>query len=109
MAQAIGRELEHVEGDSGRMVIESLQALLLKARMQAATSGELDPAEVAYLSRAAKDLQSALKLNVDVEIKVRDRALKEGAGAAGAEAKKLGYSEEHVQRIREAVLGVGKA
>lgn len=108
MAQAIGRELEAVEGDSGRMVIESLQALLLRTRMQVATAGDIDPGDLAHLTRSAKDLQSALKLNVDVEIKVRDRALKDAAKAAEEVATSEGLSSGTIEAIKARILGVRK-
>lgn len=109
MAQAIGRELEAVpDGDSGRLAIESLQALLLRARMQLASGDELDVAALAQLSRAAKDLQSALKSNVDVELKVRERAAREAADAAEQVAVEQGLSAGTVDAIKERILGIAK-
>jgi hypothetical protein len=109
MAQAIGRELEAVpDGDSGRLAIESLQALLLRARMQLASGDELDVNALAQLSRAAKDLQSALKSNVDVEIKVRERAAKDAADAAEQVAVEQGLSSTTVDAIKERILGIAK-
>lgn len=109
MAVAIGRELETMpEGDAGRLAIESLQALLLRARMQVATADELNVKEIAELSRAAKDLSTALKSNVDVELKIRTRAAKEAAEAAGEAAKAAGLTADTVDAIKASVLGIAQ-
>lgn len=108
MARAIGQELDAVEGDAGRLVIESLQALLLRTRMQVAKGEEIDPAELAQLTRAARDLQSALKLNVDTEIKVRERALREAAEAAEDVGKSEGLTGATIDAIKAKILGIRK-
>lgn len=106
MAQAIGRELEDVEGDSGRLVIESMQALLLRARMEMATSSEIDPKSLGELTRSAKDLQHALKLNVDTEVKIRERVLKEAAESVTEVAVAQGLTAETVDSIKRRILGL---
>ena len=53
MAEAVGNELQDVKGDSGRLVIESLQALLLRARMQMSEEDEIEAGELGKLTRAA--------------------------------------------------------
>jgi hypothetical protein len=107
MAQAIGKELEAMpDGDSGRLAIESLQALLLRARMQIAKDDELDVDEFSSLARAAKDLQSALKSNVDVEIKIRERAAKDAARAAEKVATERGLTSETIEAIKGSILGI---
>jgi hypothetical protein len=107
MAVAIGRELSDVpEGDSGRLVIESLQALLLRARKQLADTDTLDVPHLAALSRAAKDLQTALKSSVDTEIKVRERAARDAAKAAEEVATEQGLSAPTVEAIKARILGI---
>lgn len=109
MAIAIGRELEAVpDGDSGRLVIESLQALLLRARMQLADGDELDVQELSFLARAAKDLASALKSNVDTEIKIRSKAVRDAADAAEEVAKAEGLSAGTIDAIRAQILGIAR-
>jgi len=109
MANAIGRELEDVTGDSGRLVIESMQAILLRARMQIASGEEIDPKQLGELARAAKDLQHALKLNVDTEIKIRERVVKEAADVVEKAATAEGLSAATVTAIKEKVLGIGRS
>lgn len=110
MAVAIGRELEAVpDGDSGRLAIESLQALLLRARMQLAEEEDLDMGQLAQLSKAAKDLQTALKSSVDTELKVRERTAREAAAAASKVATSEGISADTVERIKASILGVTRA
>lgn len=111
MSLAMKNELEDVpDGDGGRMIIESLQALLLRARMQLADSDEdLDVEEVSLLARAMKDLQAAMKSNVDTEMKIRDRVTKEAANEAEAVCREKGLSEETVTVFRERLLGLRKS
>jgi hypothetical protein len=109
MAMAIGRELADVpDGDNGRLVIESMQALLLRTRMQIAQGEELDVKEVAAISGAVRDLQAALRLNVDTEMKIRDRVAKEAAKAVEAAGTERGVSAETINAIKERVLGIRK-
>jgi hypothetical protein len=109
MANAIGRELEAVpDGDSGRLVIESLQALLLRARMQISNADELDVDDFAKLSRAAKDLAAALKSNVDTELSIRKRVAAEAAEAAETVATEQGLSGTTVEAIKARILGIVK-
>lgn len=111
MAVAIGRELEAVpDGDSGRLVIESLQTLILRARMQLADSeqGDLDIKELSHLSRAAKDLQAALKSNVEVELKIRTRAAQDAAEAAEEVGRAEGLTEGTIDQIRAKILGIAQ-
>lgn len=106
MATAIGRELEDVSGDAGRLVIESMQALLLRARMEMAEGDEIDPKSLGELTRSAKDLQHALKLNVETEVKIRERVLAQAAGAVEEVAKSEGFSAETVDMIKRKILGL---
>lgn len=110
MSRAIASELGAMpDGDAGRLAIESLQALLLRARMQLSTGDELDIEAFAALSRAAKDLQSALKSNVETELKIRDRVAREAAEVASKGMAAKGISAETVEEIRAKILGLGRA
>lgn len=109
MATSVGKSLENTDGDAGRLVIESLQSLLLRARMQVANADQLDSEEVGKLARAAKDLQQALKANVEVELKVRDRALKDAAAAIASEGAEKGLSADVVEAFQQRVLGLRKS
>lgn len=109
MATAISSELEQMpDGDAGRLAIESIQTLLLRARIQLGDQEELSMKELADLSRAAKDLSSALKANVDVELKIRARAAKEAADAAEEVGRAEGLTSTTVDAIRERILGIAR-
>ena len=109
MSIAMRAELEEVaDGDGGRMIIESLQALLLRARMQIASEDALDVEEVSLLARAMKDLQAALKSNVETEMKIRDRVAREAAEAAAKVATAKGISAETVEEIKAKILGIAR-
>ncbi len=109
MAVAIGRELEAVpSGDAGRLAIESLQALLLRARMEIADGEKLKVREVAELARAAKDLSAALKTNVDVEIRIRKQTAEEAADAAEEAGKAAGLTAATIDVIKSQILGIAQ-
>lgn len=106
MAQAVGKELQDVDGDTGRLLIESVQSLLFRARLEVATDEPLNPKTVESMARAAKDLQYALKVNVDTEAKIRDRVLKEAAEKVVKTAVAAGLSAETVNLMKSEVLGL---
>jgi hypothetical protein len=107
MSQAIGRELDEVDGDAGRLVIESLQGLLLQAQLELGKDA-VDPATIASMSRAVRDLQSALKTNVDTEFKIRERAAKDAAKAVEQVATEQGLSGPTVEAIKASILGIAR-
>lgn len=108
MAAAVGRELAaSPDGrDPSRMVIESIQSLLLKARMQLASSETIDDKVLERLANTARSLAAAMKASVDVETKVEDRILRKAATAAEKSCRAQGFSEKTINTIREAVLGI---
>lgn len=108
MATAIGKDLAATDGDSGRLVIESLQALLLRARTQLSAGEELDAQELGALARAAKDLQSALRANVETELRIRQTVLRDAAEAASKAAAARGLTADTVADIKASILGVEK-
>jgi hypothetical protein len=110
MARAIGKELSDVGGnDATRMLVESLHALILRARMQLGDSGDdIDPRKVSDLAKSVKDLQMALKSSVDVELKIREEAMRDAAAVVEESATQQGLSADTVAAIREKILGVAK-
>lgn len=106
MAETVGQELVDVKGDAGRLVIESLQALLLRARMQLADGEDISAEDLGRLARAAKDLQQALRANIEASIRVREQALRDAAQAATQAATEAGISGELVDAIKTRILGV---
>lgn len=108
MATAIGKDLATTDGDAGRLVIESLQALLLRARTQLSEGDTLDAQELGALARAAKDLQSALRANVETELRIRQTVLRDAAEAATKAAAARGLTADTVADIKASILGVEK-
>lgn len=105
MAVAVGRELDAMpEGaDLGRVVVESFQSLLLQARMQFVSGEKLDDRVLGRLAAAAKDLNSAWKMSVDSEIRIKERAAKKAAVALGEAGRKRGLTAETVDFLRAAI------
>jgi hypothetical protein len=109
MARAIGREIsDDVDGNATQMLVESIHALLLRARMQLADSGDIDAKSVSDLAKAVKDLQTASKSSVEMRLRLRDQVVKEAASVAEEVGTKQGLSAETVQAIKERILGIGK-
>lgn len=109
MSAALGKELDEVaDGDATRLLVESLQALILRSRMELAKGEELDPEAVMLLAKALKDLGAAMKTSVDVEFKIRDRVAREAAKVAASTAKEKGLSADTVDLIKERILGIAK-
>jgi hypothetical protein len=109
MARAVGRELkDDVEGNATQMLVESMHALLLKARMQVSDSGDIDAGAVSDLCKAVKDLQVASKSSVEMRLKMRAEAAREAAAVVDDVVTKQGLSADTVQAIKERILGIGK-
>ena len=112
MASAVGKELSAMtEGDATAFLVESLHALLLKARMQVAKSDEIAPKSVADLARAVKDLATAMNHRVALEIRIRKELtekLDREAKAVSTEAGERAVSaEEALARMRAIYTGEG--
>lgn len=108
MAAAVGRELGEVPDGTGRMVVESLQTLLLRSRMQLSSTEKIDERQLLRLSSAARNLASAWKSHTDTEAKIRDRVLREAAKVAEKTAKEKGLTRETVDLIMRNILGIGQ-
>lgn len=114
MAQAVGRELtDLVDDDATQLLVGSLQALLLKARMQVSSGTEIAPKDVADLARAAKDLQTALRSRAHLHAVVRKEMAVEVAKQTALAAKNIdrmaqenGLSAALAAQLRREVLGV---
>jgi hypothetical protein len=102
VAKAISLDLADVTGDTGRLVIDSLQALLLRARTELTDDDKLDTREVARLAQAARDLQTAFKSTIDTEITIRKKVAKE----IERNSESLGISPETIEAIKVQVLGM---
>jgi DNA-binding transcriptional ArsR family regulator len=109
MAQAVSRELTHeTDSDATQMIVESMHAILLKARTQLADATEIDARAVSDLAKATKDLQTALRSSVDMHAKLREAVAKEAAKVVDEVAPQEGLSATTVAAIKERILGVGK-
>lgn len=114
MAQAVGRELSDlVDDDATQLLVGSLQALLLKARMQIASDQAIAPKDVADLARAAKDLQAALRSRAHLHAQARKELAAEVARQTAAAAENIermasehGLSAAVAAQLRREVLGV---
>lgn len=103
MANTIGTELPDMNGDASRLAVEALQAMLMQAVTAIIESGkDIDHKHLQALSSTAKDLAFALKANVDAELKVRERAMKDVQKVA----EKRGLSADILADLKGAVLGV---
>lgn len=112
MAVAAGRELsETADGNATPLIVESLHSLLIKARKQMADSDTIKAKDLADLARAAKDLQGALKLNVDTVVKAREETEKRTKKAAAETVAKVGkargLSADVIDTIKSEILGDG--
>jgi len=103
------------EGKVGRLLIEIGKANVLDNMLQAADGEDGQPApmetkDLFFLSMAAKNFESAGKINADREFKIRAevaREIKEKAGNAVEQlGKSQGLSKDVVAQLRAAVIGV---
>lgn len=110
VAAAVGKDLEETNGNVGRLAVESLQALVLRAQMQIEDEeGRINAKMLVGLSQAARDLASALKGSVETELKIRAQAAKDAAKAAAKVGAEQGLSTETIETIKERILGIARA
>lgn len=109
-AKSVFKDLEDVDGDAGRLVLESVQSLLLEAYVQFAESDDATPKDLVNLSAAAKNIQHGLKLNAETKQKIREQARLEALQEAAAQVEKSGPAQgmtaKTVDAIKRDILGI---
>lgn len=110
MAEALASQLEGMPDQNvGRLVVQSLEGLLLRAQRQLVQDdGSIDTKALGSMAESVRNLQTALKSNVDAELKIRAAVAKEAAKAVEKVAGERGLSADVVEGIKAAVLGVAK-
>lgn len=110
MAQAIVAEAgDALDPNVGRLVGHSLQGLLLQAqREHVSDDGTVDLKALGSMSESFRNICTGMKSNVDAELKLRAAFAKEAAKAVERVAGERGLSEDTIDVIKQAVLGVAK-
>lgn len=107
VAGAVQRDLEETDGSISRALVESIQALVLRAQAEMGDDDEVDVKKVQALSMAVRDLETTLRLSQDRELKIRALVAKEAASAANKVAKERGLSASVADAIKASILGIG--
>lgn len=96
------------DGDLARTVIEMVHGLLMNNVTSALTGETEDPSamELMRISAALQKLASAQKLDVERVDKIREQEAKAAAKRAVGAARKQGLTQETVQQIEHAILGI---
>lgn len=105
---------EVAESKLGRVVVELLQSAILDLMLaRYDEDGEpvpVDPKTLAQLSQASKNLQYAMKISVDQEMKIREderrQAKEEAVKAVEKTAREKGLTKDTVEAIKAGILGV---
>ena len=113
-ARAVGQELgEEGHTDATQFIIEAFQPILMKVRRQFAEADEVDAGAVSDFCKSVKDLQVAMKSNVEMHTRIRLQALKDSASAVEKALKSSaapeGVSAATVEFIKAQILGVKDA
>lgn len=107
LALAVGKEVEDIaDGGTVRMLVESLQALVLYAKKQMTDEQQFDARSIADLAKALKDLQLATKASVETRARLRKEFADEAAKAAEAVATAQGISATTIDAIKARILGL---
>lgn len=101
-------------GDVARLMPEMLRALAFQTMSSMGESEDATTAqELMFLAKALKDLSGASKLNVDIELKMRQvraearkAAIDEAAAVVGETARAQGMDEAQAEFWMKKVLGV---
>jgi len=112
IAEAFGKEFGSDDGQEGRLMIQLIQSMVTRATMSLAQDDvdEIDPKDLHYFARSAKDLISAAKIDVERETKIREEAKKAAREQAAIDAvssgRSAGASEATLDTIRRRILGL---
>lgn len=108
----VGRLENDPQSDVARLLPEMLRAVAFQSLTSLGQSEDnAAPEDIMLLAKALKDLSSATKTSVDVEIKlreIRERA-KAAASAVAQTAKKAGMSADTIASIKRDILGITSA
>lgn len=110
VASAFSRDFG--ENPQGRLAIQLLNSLITRAILPQLSdeAEQLSPQDLHFLARSVKDATSAAKTDVDRDVRVREEAAKQARAAAAANAetsaRAAGASEDTIQRVRAAILGI---
>ncbi|MEX0745307.1 MAG: DUF3486 family protein [Phycisphaeraceae bacterium] len=105
----VGRLEEEPGGDVARLLSEMLRTVAFQQLASAGDEGaEITTKEVAMLAGAMRDLNTADKLGLERELRVRQEVAKQAAEKATEVAKRGGMSKEAVADLRREILGVAK-
>lgn len=104
-------KLEHEpNGDVARLLPEMLRAVAFQTLTTMGESDEgIGSQELMFLAKALKDLSGASKLNIDIELKMREvrrRTLDEAAKKVGETALAQGMDEQQAEFWAKQVLGM---
>lgn len=82
MARALAQELgpESLEGEQGRILIESMRTLafdIMHAKLNPDETSKYDAKEIASLSRSVRELSQAMRMEQDFTRRIREEARKE--------------------------------
>lgn len=98
------------EGKTGRLLIEMLQTLIFQGLLDRGQDddGQSSAKDLMMLAKAIRDMASASKIDVDLEMSIRRETAKKAAAEAVKVAKKKGLSKDAINDFREQILGVAK-
>ena len=105
----VGKLEEEPGGDVGRLLSEMLRTVAFQQLAGAGDEGaEISTKEVAMLAGALRDLNTADKVAMDRELRIRQEVARQAADKATEVAKRGGLSAEMVNDLRRELLGIAK-
>jgi|GEM_PF-189008 len=103
----VGKLGHEPESKIGRLITEMLRTV---AFQQLAAMGDdtaaVESMDIMLIAKAIKDLESAEKISIDREIKIREQVAKEAAKVVDEAAREGGLSAERAGELRRKVLGL---
>jgi hypothetical protein len=103
----VGRLEEDQSSDVGRLLSEMLRTVAFHQLASAGDEGaEVSTKEVRMLAAALRDLNTADKVAMERELKIRQEVAKQAADKAAEVAKRGGLSKDVVDELRRELLGI---
>jgi len=108
VAETFVRDFGESGNNEGKLLMQMLTSIGVRMVMPIAAEDqpEMDAKEFKFLAQSIKDLMAAAKSDADRDAKVREQMKAAAAEAAVDAAKKAGASNDTINMVKSAILGI---
>lgn len=107
VAKAYAADFGGSDNPTGKLLIQLITSMAAKSVMaQGEDDGYLDPKDLHYYARAAKDIMSSAKIDADRDALVRKEERERAISIVQESGRAAGVDNEQIELIKKQLLGV---